>query len=157
MITTLAKVKLIARMYDRAGSGAPTNSTPGELLDNYLDKDTGLSYVLDAIDDGPPVVYTWTQVPGMDDEIELYIPRAESDYLAIRGIPFDEDDGDPVYPASADIVAAEMVCYLTGIGRFDGRGKMSESLSSRQAQYEPKIKGYPISIVGQIDRYQSAV
>lgn len=157
MITTMALVKLLGKLYDKAGASAPTTSTVGELFDVYLDTATGLSYELTAITDGQPVVYTWTPDTSRDTEIAIFIARAESDYLEIRGVPFDVDESDDiVYPTGADSTAAEMVCYLSGIGRYDGRGKSDESLSGRAATYDRKLHGYPVSIVGAIRRYQSA-
>jgi hypothetical protein len=156
-ITTLASVKTVARLFDRSGSGAPTTATVGELGEIYMNTATGLTYYLATITTTPSTAYNWVADTAKDAQINLYIPRAEADYLAIRGVAFETEDDEPVYPSGASVCAAEMVCYLTGIGRFDGRGKSSESLSSRQAQYDAKIKGYPMSIVGTIERYQSAL
>jgi hypothetical protein len=157
MITTMALVKVLGKLYDKLGTGAPTSATVGEELDTYVDTSTGLSYVCSAVNVGPPVTYTWTADTSRDYEINLYITRAENDYLAIRSAPFVLDEYEQkVYPPGADSTAAEMVCYLSGI-KFHGRGVKDESLSSRAATYDDKIFGYPRSIVGAIKRYQSAV
>jgi hypothetical protein len=157
MITTMAEVKTLARLFNKSGSGAPTTATVGVLGDVYMDTDDGLTYELTAIATTPSVSYTWTADTELDAEITMNISRAESDYLRIRGIPFELDDDEIVYPTSANYVAAEMVCYLSGIGRLGGRGKQIESLGGRSSNYEQKILGYPISIVGTIERYQSLV
>jgi hypothetical protein len=122
-----------------------------------MDTATGLTYELTAIVTTPSTSYTWTADTELDAEITMNIARAESDYLRIRGIAFELDDDAIVYPTSASYVAAEMVCYLSGIGRIGGRGKSIESLGGRSSNYEQKILGYPISIVGTIERYQSLV
>jgi hypothetical protein len=156
-ITTMATVKLLGRMYDRSGAVSPTTSTAGELLDIYLDTVTGLSYTLTSIATGPPIAYTWPPDTSRDAEISLYITKAEADYIKIRGIFFDTDESDdPVYPDGSEITAAEMVLYCMG-ERFDGRGKASEALSSRNATYDAKLHGYPLAIVGGIARYHSAL
>jgi hypothetical protein len=157
MITTKRIIKTIARLFDISGDNAPTDQTAGELGDVYMDILTGLSYELKEIEDDP-VKYIWQAVTQLDEELDLMIGRAEQDFLRIRGVAFQKDEsGDPVYPYSADIIAAEMVCYLLGIGRYLGRGKGSENLSGRGAQYDKKIFGYPMSIVGGITRYQRAI
>lgn len=157
-ITTIAQVKLLGKLYDIIGNAIPTTATVGEVGDIYLDYSSDLSYVCTAVNAGPPVTYTWVVDISKDYEISLFIARAESDYLNIRGVAFDVDSlGATVYPSGADSTAAEMVCYLSGIGRYDGRGKKDESLSGRSASYDDKIHGYPRSIVGTIKRYQSAL
>jgi hypothetical protein len=157
MITNVSLVKTIGRLYDILGSAAPTTATVGELFDTFLNTSTGLSYTLATITTGTPNTYNWTPDTSKDAEITLFIRRAETDYERIRGIAFDLDEfGDPAYPQAADIVAAEMVCYLMGLSRYMGRGKESEGLAGRSAAYDKKLMGYPISIVGSITRYQSA-
>ena len=152
MITTLALVKVLGKLYDKLGSSAPTSATAGEELDVYVDTSTGLSYTCISVTPS----YTWQADTSRDFELNLYIGKAESDYLAIRGSPFSVDEFDQtIYPPSADIVAAEMVCYLAGIK--EGRGKKDESLAGRSASYDDKIFGYPRSIVGTITRFQSAL
>jgi hypothetical protein len=154
MITTMAKVKTVARGFNLSGPAAPTNATAGELGDIYLDIVTGLSYELTDIITVPTTSYVWSADTRLDDEITLQIDRAELNFLQIRGIDFAKDNnGDIIYPGSADLIAAEMVCYLMGIGRFSGRGMQSSSLGGRSGQYEAKLFGYPISIVGSIARY----
>ena len=153
MITTKADVKILAALYSLAGNGAPETSTTGQVGDIYLDIDEtsetyGDSWELTAISEG---VYTWTSLPGEDARIILLIGRAEQDYLNIRGRAFDVVDDSTAYPDGSDLVAAEMVCYLMGV--YEGRGRESESAAGRSMSYERKIGGYPISIVGQIDRY----
>ncbi|MBA4274018.1 MAG: hypothetical protein C0436_00030 [Alphaproteobacteria bacterium] len=157
MITTMALVKTLGKLYDITGTAAPTTSTVGELFDTYLNTSTGLSYTLNSITAGPPVAYNWVADTSRDAEINIFIRRAETDYKAIRGIDFGVVVfGGTAYPDDADVVAAEMVCYLMGLGRYDGRGKQDEALSSRSATYDAKIHGYPRSVVGTIERYQSA-
>lgn len=156
-ITTMAEVKTLARIANRYASTAPTTATVGVIGDVLLDTVTGLTYELTSITTGP-TTYVWTADTSLDREITLMIDRAEVDYLRIRGIDFETDDSDAtVYPDAADMVAAEMVCYLMGIGRLNGRGKTDEQLGGRRSNYERKIFGYPISIVGNIERFQSAI
>jgi hypothetical protein len=157
-ITTLTKVKTIARAFTLSGVTPPATSTVGELGDVYLDTVTGLTYeltdILPVLIPIPSTTYVWDPVTRFDAEILLQIDRAERDYLNIRGVPFEEDNlGALVYPNGADVVAAEMVCYLMGLGRFSGRGMQSASLGGRSGQYETKIFGYPVSIVSAINRY----
>ena len=152
-ITTLADVKVLGKLYTQLGEGAPTEATTGTVGDIYVDIDEesetyGNSYVLTSIDG---TTYNWQQVTTEDVEIERYIKRAEQDYKKIRGVAFDSDDNVTVYPDGADLVSAEMVLYLMGV--IEGRGTDSDSLGDRNQSYEKKIAGYPVSIVGQIDRY----
>lgn len=159
-ITTMATVKTIARIANVYAATAPTTATVGVLGDVYLNTATGLTYELTAIVTTPSTSYTWTADTSLDSEIALQITRAEVDYLRIRGIPFElTTDETPaiIYPDGSSITAAEMVCYLMGIGRIAGRGKNAESLGGRSSNYEQKIFGYPLSIISTIERYQSAV
>lgn len=157
-ITTMATVKTIARIANVYAATAPTTATVGVLGDVYLNTATGLTYELTAIVTTPSTSYTWTADTSIDAEIALQITRAEVDYLRIRGIDFElDDDEEIVYPSGAEITAAEMVCYLMGIGRITGRGKSAESLGGRSSNYEQKIFGYPLSIISTIERYQSAI
>ena len=146
MITNLQTVKTLADLFDFSGEGEPTTATEGTLHSVYMDEDTGKTWELESIADGP--IYNWVQVQG-DAKIELFIQRAESDYEVIRGLPFGE-----TYPDEAGLTAGEMVCYLMGLGDYLGRGNQAESLSGRSATYDQKINGYPVSIVGGIERFQ---
>ena len=155
MITAKADVKILAALYSILGQGAPTTSTAGHIGDIYVDIDEknatyGNSYLLQEITEGGD--YIWERDKTEDKRIEIFINRAERDYLSIRGRAFDtDDDGNIIYPDGADIVGAEMVCYL--LGAYEGRGKNSDGIGGRSNSYEKKIAGYPVSIVGQIDRY----
>jgi hypothetical protein len=152
MITTLATVKILARIPDIFGTGEPTTATAGEIGDIYMDNDTGLTYELTSI---VTAVYTWVPFVKYDMIIELAIDRVERDYLQLRGIDFDLDsNGDIVYPDGSIFTSAEMVCYILGLGTYEGRGAKSEALQGRSAQYDDKILGYPHSIIGGIRRYQ---
>lgn len=143
MITDKTTVKILARIPDATGEGEPT--TAGEVGDIYLDVDTGLTYEWDG--------EAWVEDAEFDDIINLHLLRVELDYLKIRGIPYDTLDNDPVYPEGSKVVAAEMVCYLAGLGDYEGRGKASEALAGRSLSYDAKIYGYPAGIVGSIERY----
>jgi len=158
MITSKAQVKLIGNLYTRVEEGAPTSASVGELGDIWLDFDSdsvtyGNTYELTDITLG---VYTWTKDSLYDAKIDLFIRRAESDYLRIRGVPFDiDEDSLPVYPTDSDLTAAEMVCFLLGLGPYEGRGTVNESAGGRSKEYESKIGGYPASLVSNIKRYQA--
>lgn len=154
MITTKQLVKTLARLFDTSGDGAPTDATAGQVGDRYMDSATGLTYELVEIE-ADPTKYIWVGLTQLDAEIDLMISRAEADYLQLRGVEFAKGEHDEIiYPPAADVTAAEMVCYLTGIGRYTGRGYGSASLGGRNATYDRKILGYPVSIVGSITRYQ---
>jgi hypothetical protein len=142
MITNLRIVKTLARLFDIVGEGLPTVS--GETGEIYLDTETGLSYIFET---------TWQPYTKDDYQINLMIGSVEQDYLQIRGIPFDIEDEEPVYPIGADVTAGEMVCYRLGIGDYEGIGKTSESLGGRSVAFDHKLMGYPVSIVGRIVRY----
>ena len=153
MITTLALVKTIARLYDRSGEGVPTNDTVATLGQIYMDTATGLTYELTV--DTPTKV--WTPDTSYDLLISLAITRAEVDYLRIRNRSFDLDEAEEiVYPDGSDFTAAEMVCSILSLGDYDGRGKSGEGLAGRSATYEQKLSGYPVSIVGSIRRFVGA-
>jgi hypothetical protein len=154
MITTLALVKTIGQLFDKSGEGAPTTATVGQVGDVYMDTATGLSYECKGF---VTPNYIWEADLTFDAIINIYIQKAENDYLLIRGIPFAVEDGDIVYPDAADLVAAEMVCYNAGYGQFFGRGVTHESLNGRVATYDQKLYGYPLAIVGSIKRYQAVV
>jgi hypothetical protein len=156
-ITTSAIVKGLAGYYTKSGTTAPTTSTVGAVGDLYLvtdGTDSGKSYFLTAIVTDPSTSYTWTQDLTYDYQIGLMITKAENDYLELRGVPFETDDGDEtVYPTGSDVVAGEMVCYLIGIGQYEGRHRIGEGLAGASATYDPKLGGYPRSISSQIKRY----
>jgi len=162
-ITTLYAVKVSASLFTRAETADPTTATVGVLGDILINSDSGdanygATWELTAITGTvPSLSYTWTRLTGDDARILAKIARAESDYLAIRGIPFelDTDEVTIIYPASASDVAAEMVCYLLNLGQYQGRGEKAESMGDRSATHDDKIHGYPRSIVGTIARYQS--
>lgn len=162
-ITTLAEVKIIADEFTRAESEDPTSASVGVIGDIWLNNDPldanyGATWELNAIVTVPSTSYTWTRLTAIDAKVTAKIARAEQDYLAIRGVPFDTDDNGYIdYPDGASDVAAEMVCYLLGLGVYEGRGAASESLMGRSVNYDAKIHGYPRSIVGTIVRYQSVV
>lgn len=97
-----------------------------------------------------------------DSRIDLYIPHVEADFESIRGIPFDEDSNDEVYyPDNAELIATQMIAYLIQTMSITSdvfNNKVSESIGSYS--YTKKggvemLKGYPKSIVGRIERYQS--
>lgn len=163
-ITTLYAVKVSASLFTRAESADPTTATVGVLGDILINSDSGdanygATWELTAITGTvPSLSYTWTRLTGDDARILAKIARAEHDYLAIRGIPFElSEDAIPVtvYPDGAGDVAAEMVCYLLNYGQYQGRGEKAESMGDRSATHDDKIHGYPRSIVGTITRYQS--
>ena len=143
MITNLTKVKILAEIPTIVGEGVPT--VTGAAGDVYLDTITGLTYDWTGS--------AWVADTSGDIKINMAIRKAEQDYLKIRGIPFEIDDEEIVYPESADYTAAEMVCYLLGIGDYEGRGKGSESIGGRAVTFDQKMFGYPVSIIGTIDRY----
>jgi hypothetical protein len=164
MITNKALVKILADLYTRSETGAPTTASVGALGDIWLDNSStsetyGNTYELTSITTGP-TTYVWTLLTRDDARIDISIARAEKDYLAIRGTSFElSTDTVPVdvYPDGADSTAAEMVCYLCGYGVYQGRGEKSESLGDRSATHDDKIHGYPRSIVGTIKRYQAVI
>lgn len=144
MITTMAIVKVLGQVANIFNEGVPT--TPGAVGDIYLDSATGLTYEWDGSQ--------WEPFTRFDAQIELFIQRVESDYLRIRGIPFDTDENDDViYPPAADVVAGEMVCYLLGLGDYEGRNLKSESVGGRNVSMDDKVRGYPQGIVDNIKRY----
>lgn len=164
-ITTTAYVKIMADLYTRAEtSGDPTSASSGTVGDIWLNNKTtdanyGATWELTSITvviSPPSTTYNWTRLTRDDPKIAIGIARAEQDFLRIRGIPFElDDDGvTVVYPDGAENIAAEMVCYICGIGMYFGRGSKSESLSDRSVTYETKICGYPVSIVGGIEQFQ---
>lgn len=156
MITHKAIVKTLAALYSVTGEGAPTTATVGVVGDIYLDLDTdsvtyGNTYLCTAVDTDTPE-YTWVLDNREDARIVLAIIRAERDYLRMRGKAFATDDDDnTVYPDGANITAGEMACYILGF--YEGRGVDSEGLGDRNASYEKKVAGYPVSIVANIDKF----
>lgn len=151
-ITDLYTVKLVGNLYDTIGAGEPTSATVGTLGDIYMDSGTGLTY--ECTDDSDP--YVWDDYTVNDPQINLYIPKAENDYLKIRSKPFYLDSSDAiVYPDGSTLVAAEMVCFMLSIGDYEGRGLKSEGISDRSRSYGKKLMGYPTDIVGSIKRYVS--
>ncbi len=153
-ITTLAAVKTAAELYNRTQSGAPTTATSGVVGDMLMDTATGKTYELTSITTGP-TVYNWTEQTAIDTKINAKLTRVEQDYLAIRGLPFDKDALDAtVYPTGASDTAAEMVCYLLELGRYQGRGNTAETEDKIQKTYDMKWNGYPLGIVGCIERFQ---
>jgi hypothetical protein len=182
-ITTLASVKIMADLFTRAETTDPTTASVGVLGDIWLNNDPsdanyGKTWELTAITGTAPALsYTWTLQTSDDAKINRMLARVEQDYLAIRGIPFMlkidyeydratnrpwESDLYPtytsyqsIYPTQSDQVAAEMVCYLLNYGQYQGRGEKSESIGDRSTTHDDKIFGYPRSIVGTIERYQS--
>lgn len=152
-ITDMGTVKTLALMYDISGEGAPTTATVGLVGEVYMDEDTGLTYKCTA---AAPPLYTWAADTSKDMLINISLERAENDFLRIRGIPFDESSGLTLYPEGAIFTAAEMVCFLVGLGDYEGRGKKSEGFGGRSITMDDKLLGYPHSIVGGIKRYQGA-
>jgi len=162
-ITTPAYVKILAGLFTREESGAPTTASVGAVGDVWLDNSPvsltyGKTWECTAILAGP-VSYTWTAVTRDDAKITISIGRAEKDYLSIRGIPFEyEIDGITVkYPEGAEHIAAEMTCYICGYYPYTGRGEKSISEGGVSNTHDDKVRGYPQSIVSCIDRYQSVV
>lgn len=163
-ITTLAAVKIMAELFTRAETSDPSTSSVGVLGDIWLNNDSadsnyGATWELTAITGAAPnLSYTWTRLTADDAKINAKLARVEADFLAIRGIPFEQTtDSTPadIYPDGATDTAAEMVCYLLNYGQYQGRGEQSESLGDRSATHDAKIHGYPRSIVGTIKRYHS--
>lgn len=156
-----AQVKILAGEFTRIEDGAPTTASVGELGDLWLDNDGdsltyGNTYELTAITSVP--AYTWTQRKELDYRIDAVQPSAEVDYLIIRGKAYDEDsDGNTVYPADYKNTLAEMVCYVLGLGQFQGRGKTSAGVSDRSQSYEHKVNGYPVSIISRIEKFVGVV
>ncbi len=155
MITHKALVKTLAALYTITGDGAPTTSTVGVVGDIYLDLGSsatyGNTYLCTAVNTVGPS-HTWVLDNREDARIELAIKRAERDYLRMRGTAFATDDDDnAVYPDGADVTAGEMACYILGF--YEGRGVDSEGLGDRNANYEKKVAGYPVSIVANIDKF----
>lgn len=157
-ITTLAAVKTAAELYNRTQTGAPTTATSGVVGDMLMDTDSGITYELTSIVvvvSPASTTYNWTEQTAIDTKINAKLTRVEQDYLAIRGLPFDTDDsGDTVYPTGSSDTAAEMVCYLLELGRYQGRGNTQETEDKIQKTYDPKWHGYPLGIVGCIERFQ---
>lgn len=145
MITNLATVKILAQLTNRQGEGVP--SVAGSVGDSYLDTSTGLTYVYNGT--------AWVVDTSGDMLLTMFIQKAEDDYLHIRGIPFEVVDDEIIYPDGSTITAAEMACYLGSLGIYEGRGTASEGLAGRSASYDQKIHGYPLSIVGTIERFHS--
>lgn len=98
-----------------------------------------------------------------DTRIDLFIPHVEADFESIRGIPFDEDSNDEIYyPENAELIATQMIAYLIKTMSLSS-GVFSEMQSESIGSYSYSKKagtdmlmGYPKSIVGRIERYQSA-
>lgn len=158
MITNIATVKILAQLYTKTGTGAPATNTVGGIGDVYLDNDSesvtfGNSYILESIAAGPPISYTWAQDTTYDAQINLMIERAEIDYQSIQGKPFTISDEETQYPTQGKLIAGEMVCFLIGIGQYEGRHVKMETLSSRHRTIDSKLGGYPTSIVSAIKRY----
>lgn len=145
MITTLATVKIVAQLTDRQAEGVPAGA--GSVGESYLDTATGLTYVYNGT--------AWILDTSGDMLITMFIQKAEDDYLNIRGLDFDVVDEEIVYPVGSSLTGAEMVCYLSNLGNYEGRGTASEGLGGRSASYDQKINGYPMSIVGNIERFHS--
>jgi hypothetical protein len=153
-ITSIATVKIMADLYTRVESGMPNPARTGAIGDIWLDNDPdsetyGNTYLCSDIIAGTPVTYKWDKQTQDDAKITLSIKRAENDYLSLRGIPFSNG-----YPDGADFTAAEMVCYLNNWGQHRGRGAKTESLGDRASTYDEKLRGYPLSIVSTIERFQ---
>jgi hypothetical protein len=98
-----------------------------------------------------------------DSKIDLLIPHIEAAFERIRGIDFDEDSNDVIeYPENAEMIAAEMIGYKLVTSPFTSgtySDKKSESIGSysyTRNTREDMIQGFPKSIVGQIERYQSS-
>lgn len=98
-----------------------------------------------------------------DTQIDLFIPHVEADFLRIRGVAFDLDSNDDIdYPDNAELISAQMIGYLlktTGFNSGTYSDKMSESIGSYSYSRGGKVEslmGYPLSIVGRIERYQRA-
>jgi hypothetical protein len=149
-ITDMATVKTMALMYNLSGNGAPTGSTAALVGEVYMDEATGLTYKCTGVNLG---VYSWAADTSKDHLILMGIERAEQDYIRIRGIPFETHGDGSLYPPGAYFTAAEMVCYLVGLGDYEGRGKQSESFGGRSVTFDEKLIGYPASIAGGITRF----
>jgi hypothetical protein len=92
-----------------------------------------------------------------DSFIEANIPRVENTMLIIRNIPWDTDElGNTVYPPGSDAIAAEMIGYKIKTKKSSGDEVSSESIDSYSVSFnssQSKIEGYPVSIVGDIERF----
>ena len=98
-----------------------------------------------------------------DSKIDLLIPHIEAAFERIRGVPFDEDSNDVIeYPENAEMISAEMIGYKLVTSPFTSgtySDKKSESIGSYSytrlnGSKSEMLMGFPISIVGQIERYQ---
>jgi hypothetical protein len=150
MITNLFTVKSLANLYDRIVETEPTTSTVGQVGEIVIVQETGLTFECVQVVN---TTYTWTPYVVNDILINLTIPVVEEDYLRIRGKAFDIEEDEIVYPAGATLVAGQMVCYQLKLGTYQGFGVESESLGGRSNNYDKKVEGYPISIVGSIQRF----
>jgi hypothetical protein len=88
-----------------------------------------------------------------DAQITALIPIVESQYLAIRRIPFKVDENDDiVYPAGAEAVAIKMIDWQMNNTR--SYGKNSESLGDYSVTYDTnRISEYPTQITNMIEKY----
>lgn len=98
-----------------------------------------------------------------DFKIAALIPKVEEDYLRIRNAPFDSDpEGNLIYPAGANVTAAEMIEYKIGQtsnssgGITIPAGVESLRLGSFSVSMDGnggRLGGYPKSIVSQIETF----
>lgn len=95
--------------------------------------------------------YLDIDVTGFDDIIEMLIPKVEADYLTIRNADFDTDaSGVTVYPTGAEVTACEMIGFK--LEKRERLGASQERLADHSIAYEDANRGYPKSIVGNIEK-----
>lgn len=109
---------------------------------------------------------TYKQLAGLTDEsldsmIDILIPVVETDYLAVRGTPFDEDEeAQTIYPSGSLLTAKLMLDWLLSpeSGKALGSGLKSENIGkySMQLQDLDEESGYPKAIIGRIQQYVRA-
>ncbi len=89
---------------------------------------------------------------GHDALIASLIPLVEEDYIAIRNADFEKDEnGQPIYPPSAELTAVDMIGYrLNTAGQA---GIQSETLGRHSVTFAAVgSAGYPEAITNKIKR-----
>jgi len=92
--------------------------------------------------------------------IDMFIPMVEKDFEIIQNRPFDIDSNDDTeYPDNAEYIVSQMIGYNLSNSAFSSKAygdKKSESIGgysyTRNAK-DDMLKGYPLSIVGKIQRF----
>ena len=91
-----------------------------------------------------------------DDVIRMLIPAVENDYLLIRGKAFnltDDSDEGTDYPENSEVIASEMIAFKLN-SRLTSGIKSEHIGSYSYSKDEKLLNGYPLSIVGLIERFQ---